>query len=82
MHQVYKFVECVDVCLNIVCILLLLQKWQTYLEKYAEPEADPELSEILAKSKIFLKRYENECSVQRLYIRIMCACTCTLYAAN
>ena len=35
------------------------QRWQAYVEKYGRPEegVDPELKEILAKRKIFLKRY-------------------------
>lgn len=36
-----------------------MQRWQAYVEKYGRPEegVDPELREILAKRKIFLKRY-------------------------
>lgn len=34
------------------------QKWQSYVEKYSKPEeeASPELREILANRKIFMRR--------------------------
>ena len=41
-----------------MCMCTIMQRWQAYVEKYGRPEegVDPELREILAKRKIFLKR--------------------------
>ena len=54
---------CVHVCalslttLSFFCVYVF-QKWQSYVEKYSKPEeeASPELREILANRKVFLKR--------------------------
>ena len=59
----------IHACMHVyVCTLFLttlsffyvyvFQKWQSYVEKYSKPEeeASPELREILANRKVFLKR--------------------------
>ena len=56
MH-VSLFVNLCVVLIQHLC-MCVLQKWQSYVEKYSKPEeeASPELRDILANRKVFMKR--------------------------